>query len=126
MRELIETEDLLTAAGARLAIDPVGNGLAVWLEYDRDSYPDGSAIWSNRCRVSGGWSAAERIENPYHSSEALRGARSCAGNAVVEAHHTAIRSSSHSLKNPTTEFELRVVGVTPMCSRNVFASMVCS
>ena len=80
--ELIETDDLLTASGARLAIDPMGNGLAVWLQYDRDSYPDGSAIWANRYRVSGGWGAAERIENPHHSSDPAL-AMDANGNALV-------------------------------------------
>ena len=82
MPEFIETDDVLTASGARLAIDPMGNGLAVWLQYDRDSYPDGSAIWANRYRVSGGWGAAERIENPRDSSEPAL-AMDPNGNALV-------------------------------------------
>jgi hypothetical protein len=42
----------------------------------------------------------------------LRPTRSCAWIAVVEAHHAAIRSSSHSSMKAENWFQLRIVGVT--------------
>jgi len=42
----------------------------------------------------------------------LRPTRSCAWIAVVEAHHAAIRSSSHSSMKAENWFQLRTVGVT--------------
>jgi hypothetical protein len=42
----------------------------------------------------------------------LRGTRSCAWTAVVEAHHAVIRSSSHSSMKAENWFQLRIVGVT--------------
>ena len=52
---------------------------------------------------------------PLDASEtasALCTTRSCARIAVVEAHHAAIRSSSHSSMKAENWFQLRIVGVT--------------
>jgi hypothetical protein len=43
---------------------------------------------------------------------ALGSTRSCAWIAVVQAHHAAFRSSSHSSMKAENWFQLRVVGVT--------------
>ena len=52
---------------------------------------------------------------PLDASEtasALCTTRSCARIAVVEAHHAALRSSSHSSMKAENWFQLRFVGVT--------------
>jgi len=52
---------------------------------------------------------------PLDASEtapALCTTRSCARIAVVEAHHAALRSSSHSSMKAENWFQLRIVGVT--------------
>jgi hypothetical protein len=51
-----------------------------------------------------------RVERGNRS--ALGSARSCAWIAVVQAHHAAFRSSSHSSMKAENCFQLRVVGVT--------------
>jgi hypothetical protein len=56
--ELIETDDTGIAQGPQVALDPNGNAIAVWQQFDGT----GDNIWANRFTPSGGWSVAERIE----------------------------------------------------------------
>ncbi len=56
--ERIETNDAGSAGEARVAIDPVGNAVAVWKQSDGA----GDNIWANRSTPSGGWGTAERID----------------------------------------------------------------
>ena len=51
-------------------------------------------------------------ESSAATALALRNTRSCAWIAVVETHHAAIRSSSHSSMKAENWFQLRNVGVT--------------
>ena len=58
--ELIETDDAAGAFDPKVAVDPNGNGVAVWAQLDGPSAS--SEIWANRFTPSAGWGAAERIE----------------------------------------------------------------
>jgi len=51
-------------------------------------------------------------ESSAATALALRSTHGCAWIAVVEAHHGAIRSSSHSSMKTENWFQLRVVGAT--------------
>ena len=51
-----------------------------------------------------------RVE--HGNGPSLPSTRSCAWIAVVEAHHSAIRSSSHSSMKAESWFQLQVLGVT--------------
>jgi len=56
--ERIETDNAGSASDPQVAVDPNGNGIAVWHQ------PDGvrTNIWSNRYTPTGGWGIAELIE----------------------------------------------------------------
>ena len=56
-------------------------------------------------------------ESSAATTLALPSTRSCAWIAVVEAHHAAIRSSSHSSMKAENWFQLRIVGVTAIKAR---------
>ena len=55
----------------------------------------------------------------------LRSTRSCAWIAVVEAHHAAIRSSSHSSMKTENWFQLRIVGGRPALRERTTAPPRC-
>lgn len=79
--ERIESEDVLTVSGPRLAMDAKGNGLAVWLQRDRSQYTE-TGIWANRYTVANGWGVPERIED--HDRVASPGlAMDPSGNALA-------------------------------------------
>lgn len=56
--ELIETEDLGSAFNPEVAVDPEGNGFAVWYQFDGTN----NNVWANRFTRSGGWGTAELLE----------------------------------------------------------------
>jgi hypothetical protein len=56
--ELIEADDSGDASEPQVAIDPNGNALAVWHQFDGTR----TNIWSNRYTPSGGWGTAQLIE----------------------------------------------------------------
>ncbi|MBT8454210.1 MAG: Ig-like domain-containing protein [Deltaproteobacteria bacterium] len=55
---LIETDNAGTAARAQVAVDPLGNAVAVWEQSDGTRFN----IWANRFTPSAGWGVAEPIE----------------------------------------------------------------
>jgi hypothetical protein len=71
---------------AQIAIDAMGNAIAVWDQTDRATGPvdDSEDIWSNRCNTEGQWGTAELLEShePENSLEAQI-AVDGEGNAVV-------------------------------------------
>ncbi len=56
--ELIETDDIRGAYSPQVAVDGIGNAIAVWYQYDGTRYN----IWSNRYVTGIGWGAEELIE----------------------------------------------------------------
>ena len=51
---------------AQVAIDAMGNAIAVWDQTDRATGPldESEDIWSNRCNTEGQWGTAELLEEP--------------------------------------------------------------
>jgi hypothetical protein len=90
------------ADGAQVAMDPSGNAVVVWAQWPVESVfqpPDDSApleirwgrkqIWSNRFTPSGGWDAAQRIENNDEGdAEAPQVVMDAQGNAVTVWSHS--------------------------------------
>jgi hypothetical protein len=56
--ELIETDNSGDAVYPQVAVDPSGNGAAVWEQHDGTRYN----IWSNRYVAGTGWGTAELVE----------------------------------------------------------------
>jgi hypothetical protein len=56
--ELIEMDDAGDAQEPQVAVDPDGNAVAVWYQFDGTR----ANIWSNRFTPVAGWGAAEQIE----------------------------------------------------------------
>jgi len=65
--------------GAKVAVDPSGNGVAVWYQFDgtRDN------IWANRYVVGTGWGTSELIETDPGEADSPEVAVDAAGNAIV-------------------------------------------
>lgn len=81
--ELIESNQAGHAARPRVAIDPDGNAMAVWVQRD-GSRPD---IWANRFTPQNGWGTAKRIETEDGDAEAApQVAVDLEGNATVVWH----------------------------------------
>jgi len=78
--ELIETDDRGDAQRPEVAMDPNGNAVAVWSQFDGTN----DDIWSNHYSSGGVWHSAERIE-ATDTGEALRPrvAMDASGSAVV-------------------------------------------
>lgn len=57
--EVIETDDARDAFPAQVALDPDGNGLAVWAQQNSAQRFD---IWANRFTPAAGWGTAQLIE----------------------------------------------------------------
>jgi hypothetical protein len=55
---LIETDDTGDASQPKIALDPDGNGIAVWEQYDGYRYN----IWANRYVAGSGWLAATTLD----------------------------------------------------------------
>lgn len=64
---LVETRNAGDSSGPQVALDPKGNAVAVWRQFDVVR-PD---IWANRFTPSEGWGDAERIET-YDDSGAFQ------------------------------------------------------
>ena len=64
--QLIETDNSGEALGPQVAVDPSGNAIAVWHQYDGTRYN----IWANRFTAGTGWGTAQLIETD-NSGEAL-------------------------------------------------------
>jgi len=77
--ELIETDDLAGAFGARIAIDNAGNALAVWFQDDSTQFN----IWANRFTPADGWGSAEMIEADTGDAEVPQIAFDNNGNALA-------------------------------------------
>lgn len=58
LANLIETDDIGDAQDPQVAIDPSGNAIAVWRQYDGTRWN----IWSNRYVVGMGWGTAILVE----------------------------------------------------------------
>jgi hypothetical protein len=56
--ELLETNDVGNAGFPQVALDPSGNAIALWSQWDGQR----SGIWSNRYTPSNGWETAEVID----------------------------------------------------------------
>jgi len=79
-RELIEFEDAGDATKPRVAMDPDGNAVAVWSQFDGTS----DDIWSNRYTSRGHWAGPERIEtNDTGSAVSPRVVMDANGSAVA-------------------------------------------
>ncbi len=79
MAELIETDNAGFAGSPQVAVDPNGNAVAVWSQSDGTR----SDIWANRFTPSGGWGAAELIEENTSNTAQPQVAVDPNGNAVV-------------------------------------------
>jgi hypothetical protein len=83
--ELIETNNAGHAGRPRVAVDPLGNAVAVWIQRD-GSRPD---VWANRFTPQGGWGNAERIETDDGDAEAWpQVAVDFDGNAIAVWHQS--------------------------------------
>jgi len=56
--QLIETNDAGNASSPRVALDPAGNAIVVWHQFDGAR----NNIWANRYAATAGWGTAELIE----------------------------------------------------------------
>ncbi|PKM43685.1 MAG: hypothetical protein CVV05_12515 [Gammaproteobacteria bacterium HGW-Gammaproteobacteria-1] len=56
--QLLESDDVATAAYPEIAMDPGGNALTVWSHWDGIR----ANIWSSRYRIGSGWGTAQLIE----------------------------------------------------------------
>jgi hypothetical protein len=86
--ERIETDDAEDARGPQVAIDAIGDAVAVWQRFDTtlDRQERRASVWSNRWTPSGGWGTAERINT--EDADTFRGtypqvAVDAIGNAVA-------------------------------------------
>lgn len=78
--ELIETVNTGGATGPQIAIDPSGNAMAVWFQYDGSI----NNIWANRYTFGSGWGIAKLIETDItNSAESPQIAVDANGNALA-------------------------------------------
>jgi len=78
--QLIETNDIGFAQQPDVAVDGLGNAIAVW----HQSSPQNSDIWSNRYLVGTGWGTAELIEtNDSEDASNPQVSADSSGNATV-------------------------------------------
>ncbi len=78
--ELIKTDNAGDARSAHVAVDPIGNAVAVWCQsYDFMRYN----IWANRYVAGTGWGTAELIETDNGDVNNPQVAVDTNGNAVV-------------------------------------------
>jgi hypothetical protein len=77
--ELIETDNVSGAYSPQLAIDPSGNAMAVWEQYDGSR----NNIWANRYVAGTGWGAAELIETDAGNANYPQVAIDPSGNAMA-------------------------------------------
>jgi len=78
--ELIEFEDAGDATNPRVAMNPDGNALAVWNQFDGTN----DDVWANRYTSGGHWGAPERIEtNDAGATASPRVVMAANGNAVA-------------------------------------------
>ena len=87
----IDVSDVGSTYEPRVAVDPAGNAIAVWAQYDlaRDN------IWASRFTPSGGWAVATRIEtDDTDNASAAQIALDANGNAwAVWRQHDGIRQN---------------------------------
>jgi hypothetical protein len=76
--ELIETNDVGNGLDPEVAVDPQGNAVVVWIQWETTF-----DVWSNRFTPAGGWGTAERIEADGGRAEQPRVAVDALGNAVA-------------------------------------------
>ncbi len=78
--QLIESDDAGHAYDPRIAVDPSGNAVAVWYQYDGTR----NNIWSNRYVAGSGWGTAQLIETDNAgNASSPQIAVAPSGNAVV-------------------------------------------
>lgn len=78
--QLIETDNTGNAQKPQVAIDPSGNAVAVWQQYDNIRYN----IWANRYTPAGGWGTAQLIETDNAGSAQYPQVRmDSTGNAIA-------------------------------------------
>ncbi len=82
--QLIETDDAGDASFPQIAVDALGNAVAVWDQWDGMR----SNIWSNRYVAGSGWGTAQLIETDEGSASAPKIAVDAPGNAVVVWHQS--------------------------------------
>jgi hypothetical protein len=76
----IETNDLGGASSPQIAMDPNGNALAVWYQYDGSSVND---IWANHYLLGAGWAGTTLIEAGTGSAEVPQIAVDAIGNGLA-------------------------------------------
>jgi hypothetical protein len=82
--EMIETGNAGDASSVQIALDPNGNAIAVWNQFDGARV----SVWANRFTPSGGWGTAELIETD-NAGDAFSAqiATDPAGNAIAVWQH---------------------------------------
>jgi hypothetical protein len=78
--QLIETNNAGNAGGANIAMNPSGNAIAVWYQYDSAGK---GHIWANRYVVGSGWGTAQLIENNNATASSPQIAMDGSGNAIA-------------------------------------------
>jgi len=61
--ELLQTTEVTAARDPRVAVDPDGNAVAVWIQRDTEGL--GNVVWANRYTPADGWGTAELIEAAF-------------------------------------------------------------
>ena len=79
---LIETDNSGNTFAPQIAVDPSGNAVAVWYQYDGARYH----IWSNQYTSGTGWGTEELIETDTRSAFSPQVAVDSSGNAVAVWH----------------------------------------
>lgn len=76
---------------AKIAMDPAGNALAVWIEGSTQK-----TIWANRYTVGSGWETAQRLAVATANTEGIQIATDNAGNgiAIWSQYDSAVNDSS--------------------------------
>lgn len=77
--QLVDTEDLGSALGPKIAIDPLGSVMVVWQQSDGTR----TNIWARRMRADGVWESAETIEAVAGNAHSPRLAVDAEGNVIV-------------------------------------------
>ncbi len=77
--ELLETDNAGDAFWPEVALDPNGNAVAVWFQWDGTRYN----IWANRFTLAAGWGVAELLETDNAGDVVPQVVLDPTGNAVV-------------------------------------------
>lgn len=82
LSELLETNDAGPARWPQVAVDPKGNAIAVWHQWDGTR----RSIWANRFDSSVGWGSAELLDNSRSEASNPQIAIDPEGNAIAVWH----------------------------------------